>query len=151
MNNIFVRTGIAAATALTISTTAMAMPASQAVAMQTQMQDQLHFVGHKHSKKAKRAKQGRQWLYPHQVVRKLERRGFRNVRRVYFSDGKYYARAKGHHGPVKLVVSAKTGQILSRQRIYRPHRHGWNRQDWDRYHHYGRSYNGFSWSFTLGR
>ncbi|MEM8541261.1 MAG: hypothetical protein AAGF25_09935 [Pseudomonadota bacterium] len=156
MANILVRTSIAAATALTISTSALALPASPAAAAQTYSPHQLHLIGGK--KRDKRAKQGQRAkkknkrLYPQQVVRILERRGFRNVRRVYFSHGKYYARARGHHGPVKLVVSARTGEILSRQRIHRPrHYHGrrhYRNYYYDRY--YGHSPNGFSWSFSLG-
>jgi len=150
MTNILVRTSAAALTALTISTTALALSAAPVAAAQNQSQLQNHvqLVGGKHhGKRAKhghRARHGHQRLYPQQIVRILERRGYRNVRRVYFSHGKYFARARGHHGPVKLVVHARNGRILSRQRIARPHR------DFHR-GFYGRPHNGFSWSFTFGR
>lgn len=162
MANILVRTSIAAATALTISTSAFALPTSPAAAAQTYSPQQLHLVGGKHhgkrAKQGNRAKKGHKRLYPQQVVRILERRGFRNVRRVYFSDGKYIARARGHHGPVKLVVSARTGQILSRQRMHKQRNYQRRHHYGDQYYgdnnyrgFYGRPHHGFGWSFSYGR
>ena len=147
MTNILVRTSIATLTALTVSAGALALSTAPAAAAPIKSQDYVQLVGGKHhGKQGHRAHNRHQRLYPQQVVRILERRGFHNVRRMYFSHGKYYARANGRHGPMKLVVSANSGQILNRERLSRPHRH-----DRNRHQNYGRPHGGYSWSFTFGR
>lgn len=147
MTNIMVRTSIATLTALTVSAGTFALSSAPAAAAPMQAENYMQLVGgKKQGHRGHRALHGHQRLHPHQIVRILERRGFRNVRRVYLSHGKYFAKARGRHGPVRLVVHAKSGQILSRQRLHRPHRHGWNP-----YYYNNHQRNGFSWSFTYGK
>lgn len=147
MTNILVRTSIATLTALSVSAGALALSNAPVNAAPMQAENYVQLVAGKHKgQRGQRAQSKRKTLYPQQVVRILERRGFRNVRRVYFSHGKYFAKARGRHGPVKLVVHAKSGQILSRQRLHRPHRNGWNR-----HYYYDRPHHGFSWSYSFGR
>lgn len=142
MANILVRTTIATLTALTVSAGAIALTNAPAAAAQIQSQDYVQLIGGKQH--GNRAHNRHKKLYPRQVVRILKRHGFHNVSRIYFSHGKYYARANGRYGPVKLVVSARSGQILSKQRLWRSHRHG------HRYYRYGRPQSGYSWSLTFG-
>lgn len=138
MANTLVRTSLAALTAVTISTAALTMTSAPAAAAQTQAQNHIQLIaGKPYGYRNKR-------LYPQQVVRILKRYGYTNVRRVYYNNGKYYARANGRYGPVKLTVGARSGRILARQRLTLKPRYPHHR------HYYGRSHNGFSWSFTFG-
>ncbi|WP_037546994.1 hypothetical protein [Stappia stellulata] len=67
-------------------------------------------------------KVGRRWgrhrdrrLGPRRIVRKLHRRGFRNISRVRSRGDVYVVRAKGRRGaPLRLVVDAYSGQVVGR-------------------------------------
>ncbi len=81
-------------------------------------------------------------LSPGEVARILHRKGFRKIHDVYFTRGVYVAKAFGHRGPVRLVVDARDGDVLSLDRIGRPGPgYGYG---------HGRSPSGNSFSFTLG-
>jgi hypothetical protein len=82
-------------------------------------------------------------LNPRQVVRKLRHRGFRNIRNIRYNHGRYYAVARGRYGPVRLTVSAKTGQVITRERIRKHRRNNEYR------HGYRGQRNGFSFTYTF--
>ncbi|MFZ2101752.1 MAG: hypothetical protein WAU86_14420 [Oricola sp.] len=56
------------------------------------------------------------------VIRSLYERGFTQIRDVRRVRGDYVAIAKGHRGPVRLLVDGRTARILDRQPLF----WGWN-------------------------
>ncbi|MBB99550.1 MAG: hypothetical protein CML67_08440 [Rhodobacteraceae bacterium] len=54
-------------------------------------------------------------LGPRRIVRKLHRKGFRNISRVRARGDIYVVRADGRRGaPLRLVVDAYSGQVIGR-------------------------------------
>ncbi len=146
MKNILVRTSIAAATALTITTGVLALtstPASAAPTLspalyQTTQMDGFQLVHHK--------PRNHRFIPPHRIKRIVYRYGYYDVQRVVWRNGKYHVRAYGRRGPVKLVLHSRTGEILNR-RWLKPHRNIHRHRGY----HYGGSHNGLSWTFSFGR
>ncbi len=148
MKNYLVRKTVAAATALTITsglfamspTQAAAAPAVGTVQIQLPAIQDIQPVHH-----VKRKKNNGYILAPQRIKRIVWRHGYYDIRRVALRKGKYHVRARGHRGPVKLVLNARNGQILSRERIRAKRHHHPHRG-----YYYGRSHNGFSWTLYFG-
>ena len=81
---------------------------------------------YKHIKRNKRHDK----LTPRQVVRKLKKRGFYDFRKVRDKGSVYVVKAHGRRGNlVRVVVHARSGEILERRVLRYAHRH----QRYDRY------------------
>lgn len=78
------------------------------------------------------------YLSTRQIVRQLSRQGYRDISRVQRNNGRYYAVARGYRGTVKLTVSARTGQVISRQLVRQHRGQGYRGQR-----------NGFSFSYSI--
>ncbi|GAB4358271.1 MAG: hypothetical protein Kow0026_19050 [Oricola sp.] len=59
----------------------------------------------------------------HVIVRSLHQHGFRHIRDVRMRHGDYVVHARGHRGPVRLVVDGRTARIVSLE----PLGGGWHR------------------------
>ncbi|SDU36002.1 hypothetical protein [Stappia sp. ES.058] len=84
-------------------------------------------------------------LGPRRIVRKLHRRGFRNVSRVRARGDIYIVRANGRRGaPLRLVVDAYSGKVVGRTVLRGPGRgRGGHRWGGRRDHRGG----DFTWGF----
>ncbi len=151
MKNILVRTSIAAATALTITTGVLALtstPASAAPTVslahyQNSQIDGFQLVHHKPRKQ--------RFIPPHRIKRIVHRHGYHHIKRVVWRNGKYHVRAHGRRGPVKLVLHSRTGEILKRKWLKPPRRVHYHDGYYQGGYRYGGSYNGLSWTFSFGR
>lgn len=125
------KTLITAAVAALLSAGAFsaASAAPMAVAPQVKsngMIEQVHYQG-RNKGGHHQAWRGHQRILPQRVViRSLYRQGYRDIRNVRLVRGDYVMRARGHRGPVRLVVDGKTGRVLSRQALDRGHRPGFS-------------------------
>lgn len=122
MKNAFATTAIAAILVAGMAGAASAMPyvnPSSGIAASAPVE----LAGHK----GKQFRKGKHFILPqHVVVRSLRKRGFRHIRNVRLRHGDYVLNARGHRGPVRLVVDGRTARILARQPLYGWHRPGFS-------------------------
>ncbi|MEL6437330.1 MAG: hypothetical protein AAFP99_11115 [Pseudomonadota bacterium] len=73
---------------------------------------------HQVHKQGKRHIHGRQGVLPPRAIyRGLYRKGFRGVHNVNFRKGRYFARAYGRRGLVRVTVDPFNGRVLRRKLI----------------------------------
>lgn len=121
-----------------ISTAAFAAPAIPApVGVSTAFDVQaVHYRGRESRR------YGRQRVLPlPRIVRSLRHRGYTRIRSIERVRGDYIVVARGHRGPVRLVVDGRTAEIVSRQPLRRYGR--------DTGYRFGGHKGGFSYSFGI--
>ncbi|MDZ7823156.1 MAG: hypothetical protein U5K75_03340 [Ahrensia sp.] len=87
-------------------------------------------------------------LSPRMIAGGLHRQGFRDVRNLRFDGRNYVALAMGHRGPVALVISARSGQIVNVDRL-RPRHDTRPRHYGHTGYSFGGNHGGWSWSYTV--
>lgn len=136
MKKFIIATAFLAMGATSFIAPAQAAPLRAETALTTTLDvTKAHSTSRKHWNK--RAERNR-ILSPRQISRKLSNSGFRNVRNIRFNQGRYYAVAQGRNGPVRLTVSARNGQVISRERIRNHRQNSGHRRG-----------NGFSFSYSF--
>jgi len=138
MKNALVTAALAALLSTGAVAAAPAMPVA-APAAGTAANAPVELVGHR----GHRFDNRRHHILPqHVVIRSLRQRGFRHIRNVRVRHGDYVLHARGHRGPVRLVVDGRSARILSRQPLHRGghHRPGLSLQGHN---------NGFTYSFGI--
>jgi len=137
MKNALATAALAAILSAGAVAAASAMPVA-APATKTAAAAPVELVGHHGHKYGKH----RHRILPsHVIVRSLRHRGYRHIRNVRLQRGDYVVHARGHRGPVRLVVDGRTARVLSRQPLHR----GWHRPGFSMHGHSG----GFSYSFGI--
>lgn len=141
--NLLLALCLGAATTLSapMMTTAHAGPRAQAMpdTMKTQtLRPDVEVV--RADKSVDVARRGHGVMNAHQVRRTLRHRGYRQINVIGQTRRHYIAYAIGRRGPVKLVVDARNGQVVQRERLGHRRPGGFH----------GRGNDGLSFSFRFG-
>ena len=123
MRNAIITAAIAALLATGSAATVSAMPATAPVPTKS-LTGNVELVGHRHREGRRdrdfRHEGRRNHVLPARViVRQLRHRGYSHIRSINFVRGDYVVIARGHRGPVRLVVDGRTGPGIARHRLRR--------------------------------
>lgn len=115
MKNLIATAALAAALSAGTFATASAMPVS-AAAPTAQPVKTVQYGGERFRPDARHV------LPKHVIIRSLHHRGYTHIRDIRRVRGDYVVQARGHRGPVRLLVDGRTSRILERHVM----RGGWD-------------------------